>query len=115
MFLRLPSPSTSGRTQHEVDAPLVVQEDVPRGVAGLAGADAGVEVQPLPRGPAAPAGHDGQNVHVDVVHAARGDDLCRLGPVLAVRPHLAAEVVVRRRRFAPDHGRVVFEVLLDVR
>ena len=106
---------TSGHAQHEVHAALVIEEDVPGGVAGLAGADGGVEVQPLPGGPAAPAGHDGQHVHIDVVHAARGDDLRRLGPVLAVGAHLAAEVVVGRRRLAADHGRIVFQVLLDVR
>ena len=110
-----PSISTPGRAKHEVHAPLVVQEDVPAGVAGLPGADARVEVEPLPRGPAAPARHDGQHVHIDVVHAARGDDLGRLGPVLAVGAHLAAEVVVRRGGLASDHGRVVFQVLLDVR
>lgn len=110
-----PSVSTPGRAQHEVHTPLVVQEDVPRSVAGLPGANAGVEVQPLPRGPAAPARHDGQHMHIDVVHATRGDDFSRLSPVLAIGAHLAAEVVIRRCGLAADHGRVVFEVLLDVR
>ena len=40
--------SSLGSAEHEVDAALVVQVDVLGGVAGLAAADAGVEVEPFP-------------------------------------------------------------------
>ncbi len=87
----------------------IIQVDVSgRPCSCLSRTDAGIEVQPLPGGP--PAWDQSQHVYVYIVDAASGDDLCSLGPILAVGPHLPAEVVVGRsthRELAPDHGRVV--------
>lgn len=66
---------------------------IPGGVAGLSGADGGVEVEPLPA--ASAARHQRQHVHVQVVHAARRDDLRRLGPVLAVGPARGTEDAIK--------------------
>ncbi len=98
-----------------MDAALIIKVNVLiRGHARLPGADAGVEVQPLPRGP--PARDQSQHVDVDVVDATRGDDLGGLGPVLTVGASLPRKVVMSRARprLALDHGRVVVQVLPDV-
>ena len=64
--------------------PLIIKVDIPGGMTRSPSPDAGVEVQPLP-GPA-PTRDECQDVDVDVVDAARGDDLGGLGPVLTVSP-----------------------------
>ena len=96
-----------------MDAPLVVEIDVAHGVTGLARADGGVEVEPLPH---APAGDEGEDVDVDVVDDASGDDLGGLGPVLAVGAGLAGEVVggVGAAGLRADHGGVGVEVGAEV-
>lgn len=96
-----------------MDTALVVEINVPGRSAGLATANAGVKMEPFP-GPL--ARHPSQDVDVDVVQAAGGDDLRRLGKFLMIRAHLAGEVVIGRgvAHFAPNHGRVVFQIFSDV-